>query len=228
VITCRFDSPFLEFQQQTVQIWVGTTYGSVIVLNSTSYSNDSKSPTSLASSNNGNSTNNNQNIKPATLITPSGVVHSLKGQIVDIAFLDINGNLLNPNHMERKFKENKDAQDGLDNNDENFLDIDYSFLTNNSMSNSIADNFYGNQSSSSNPAASAVATTTTTATMTNSNNNNGSNQLVNNASGTSLSESYLSSSPHTPNALTEEPKISHKTSKSNFLKVSFRVFFFFL
>ncbi len=116
--------------------------------------------------------------------------------------------MLNPNHVERKLK------DALD-NDENILDIDYSYLTNNSMSNSIADNFYGVQASSSNPTTTAnVSTVSATA----ANNYSGSSQLVSNASGTSLSESYLSSSPHTPNALNEEPKISHKTSKSTFLK----------
>ncbi|CAF0873638.1 unnamed protein product [Brachionus calyciflorus] len=104
--------------QNPVQIWLGTTYGSVIVLNIINLAPNSE-----------NKQNAQMNNQKTTLITPTGIVHTLKGQIVDVSYLDLNPNVAQCHSIQS----NDQVED---------LDIDFSYLNVSQVSNSIADNFY--------------------------------------------------------------------------------------
>lgn len=117
------------------QIWLGTSYGSVIVLNSVSSVN-------VANDNNEmDSISKNENIK-STVLNPTGIHLKLKGQIIDVAFLDMNGILLTPvntniNQSIASRHTTKQIETDLED-----LDIDFDYTTG-MFSNSIADNFFG-------------------------------------------------------------------------------------
>ncbi len=157
-----------DFKQQIIQVWLGTTYGSVIVLNLT-HSNNS------INNNNSNSINSNQleGVKsglsdqaPLNLksISPSGTTYSLKGQVIDVSFIDLNGNLISssnaaqqqtPNQISdiglHNHKKDSSSKDEIEEEDLNNLDIELDFLTTNSIiSNSIAENFYSSSTTNNN------------------------------------------------------------------------------
>lgn len=114
----------LESTQIPLQIWLGTTYGSVIVLNLVNMTSCTE--------------NKQVGNQKSAMITPTGVVHSLKGSIVHISYLDLNPNLA----------ANCIATPTVDTTEE--LDIDFSYLNMNQVSNSIADNFHASSYSKDN------------------------------------------------------------------------------
>lgn len=119
-------TPFnkLETTQFPLQIWLGSSYGSVIVLNLASMTS--------------NIENKQVNNQKSAMITPTGVVHSLKGRIIHISYLDLNPNLAATCISSPIADTNED------------LDIDFSYLDMNHASNSIADNFHASNYSKDN------------------------------------------------------------------------------
>jgi hypothetical protein len=102
----------------------------------------------------------NSQIKPPSTLTPTGFVHSLKGQLLDIAFLDINGNLIPQNLTDSSSSYNKRQtyhQSGQAADDIADLDIDFSYLASNTLGNSIAENFGGATSSAGGTTSSVAA-----------------------------------------------------------------------
>jgi hypothetical protein len=136
------------------QIWIGTTYGLAIILNLISNKTNVHNSSNSSMSQDILST---QKATPSATIAPTGVIHALKGQIVDIAFLDINGNLLSQtsytSSSESSYQKRQTFQSSSGVNqvadDLNDLDIDFSYLSNNAVSNSIAENFGGSSNSAS-------------------------------------------------------------------------------
>ena len=109
------------------QIWLGTTYGAAIVLNAVSYLNTEAS---------------SDNPKPL-VISVTGNVITLKGQILEIGFLDINGNLMAPINSNLNYATGKiDTNSGTKKQSNIDEDDDFNFNAQ-ILSNSIADNFYG-------------------------------------------------------------------------------------
>ena len=126
------------------QIWLGTNYGSVIVLNSISTINSSNANTNETQTTEADVIPDLENLK-STVINSAGTHLQLKGQILDIAFLDMNGILLtlvnSNNNLDSSTKSmSKLVEDDLD------LDIDFN-LNAQMLSNSIADNFFFGASS---------------------------------------------------------------------------------
>lgn len=128
------------------QIWIGTNFGTVIVYNCTGLINTNANANSnnlgdctSCQTNLPNSTNNLR----STNLAPTGTVHTLKGQILSIVFLDSNGNVYDDYNSLVKDK-NKVSNT-------NSLAIDYSYMPSTSiLSNSIADNFYASSPSNTN------------------------------------------------------------------------------
>ncbi len=114
------------------QIWLGTNYGSVVILNMLSV---------------GNKSDHDQvdlDVIPKTeptQITPTGIQVKLKGQILDIEFLDMNGILLTPmnsNNNQSNLNYKSHARLLESNLDDLEIDFDYGSIA----SNSIADQNY--------------------------------------------------------------------------------------
>ncbi len=143
---------------------MGTTYGSVVVLNA---ANQISGPIEAVVDDGGIAGATNDAPRTKNTIQPSGTIHSLKGQILDISFLDTNGALV-CNNIARDCligsgaSSERKASDSDVTEDDN-LDIDFSYLASSSLSNSIASNFFGGSSS-----------------LGNNNNNGGSSDLNNN------------------------------------------------
>ena len=179
----------LESTQIPIQIWLGTTYGSVIVLNLTNMIS--------------NIENKQVSNQKSAMITQTGVVHSLKGLIVHISYLDLNPNLA----------ANCIASPTVDTTED--LDIDFSFLNTNQVSNSIADNFNASSYSKEN---------------TNNGDNNSNSGGTNSSPSPTLTPTVssfvspfsnaLSQSPvltSQPTVVLEDPPKSSKMLKSNIL-----------
>ena len=131
----------------------------MVVLNSTSLIN--LNANNLAGSNDASPLSASNNVRPTTVM-PTGIVHTLKGPILTIAFLDSNGNLYDGKSSPANAVANATAASGGGGAARNklvsnaSLAIDFSYTPSAQMlSNSIADNFYG--SSSSSPSAGAGA-----------------------------------------------------------------------
>ena len=155
-------------QQQTNQLWVGTSNGSVFVMNlHSSTSGGNTSPGAGAGGD--NQVPQPSLAKPScSIVAPSGQSYTLAGPIVDIAFLDMNGNLLtHASNSEQPVSGKKrtgsqqrhshtstggggGGGDGAEigAGDVDFDSTDFLYLSQSSMSNSIAENFYGPASSS--------------------------------------------------------------------------------
>ena len=113
------------------QIWIGTNYGSVYVLNAIS---------SCSSETPGNIDKEQMSTDKTASISPTGVQIKLKGRIVDINFLDLNGILLAPyNSNNNQYISHKTSAMTAELEDLD-IDLDYSLSI---CSNSIADNFFG-------------------------------------------------------------------------------------
>ena len=210
-----------ETPTQTTQIWVGTTYGLAIVLNLISNNTNIHN-----TSNNSMSQDilNTQKATPSPTIAPTGVIHPLRGQIVDIAFLDINGNLLsqtsNTNSNDSTFQKRQtfQASSGVNQvaDDLNDLDIDFSYLSNNTVSNSIAENFGGSSSTGSaiNANESASSSPITTPTL---GNNAQSSMNTDDIFGTSFGKESVSKTSKAKKLLssTRSSKLEFGTTKDN-------------
>ena len=187
------------------QIWLGTNYGSVIVLNSISTINSSNVVANEAQAAETDvNVLDTENLK-STVINSTGTHLQLKGQILDIAFLDMNGILLtlvnSNNNLDSSTKSmSKLADDDLD------LDIDFN-LNAQMLSNSIADNFFFGASSN------AAATTNneqlsheiTSASSSSPNTTPTANSFVN---------PFGNNSQQQPNEDLKENKFFNKISKS--------------
>jgi hypothetical protein len=191
------------------QVWIGTTYGSVIVLNTILQPNDSSQV--------------DNNLKPLPFLIPTGTVHSLEGQIVDISFLDMNASLI---ETKSNVNEEKAASaggvgatggsGGLSKTDDEDLvapdlDIDFGYLNNNQVSNSIAENFGDYVTPTPTSGAGVVTAPATTS-------NTGTPILSNNYCNEVFGASPASASPlNNPNpAFDFEVKTSTKSNKSKY------------
>jgi hypothetical protein len=139
--------------QHSSQAWIGTSYSCVLVLNSLTYmSSNSKTSSSIAGSNSAltaadsefGTVTNPANLKQ-TFITPSGNIHQLKGEIIDISFLDASGNLItfNENHKPKMKATAPGSSATAPQNTDLFdleSDLEFSYSSN-AFSNSIADQF---------------------------------------------------------------------------------------
>lgn len=112
------------------QVWIGTNYGSAYVLNAIS---------SCCPDSQGNAEKEPLPKDKTTSISPTGIQIKLKGKIIDINFLDLNGILLTPNNSNNNQYITQGGKSGIDTGLED-LDLD---LDLNTYSNSIADNFFG-------------------------------------------------------------------------------------
>lgn len=117
-------------------------------------------------------------MKPLHLLVPSGVVHSLKGQILDISFLDINGNLLSTTEdttssTKAPQSANSGSNTDLQSNDD--FDInEFTYLSDSHLSNSIANNFYGAPTTASSTNNSSTINSNTSSSFNDSGINNSS------------------------------------------------------
>lgn len=112
------------------QVWIGTNYGSAYVLNAIS---------SCCPDSQGNAEKEPLPKDKTTSISPTGIQIKLKGKIIDINFLDLNGILLTPNNSNNNQYISQGGKSGIETGLED-LDLD---LDLNNYSNSIADNFFG-------------------------------------------------------------------------------------
>ena len=194
------------------QIWLGTTYGAVVVLNAISYSNGENTQHHAETS--------NTNQKPI-VITVSGTVFTLKGQILEIAFLDLSGNLMTPINSNLNSSKvdssgcNSSSAKKQSSNIDDEDDLDFNFVPNAQiLSNSIADNFYGQSHS-----------TTTALQHQNSSSSNLVNNELNSTSGASSSSPnvtptttfvnpFSNSVPPPPPLSADDVKIFTKSTKS--------------
>lgn len=113
---------------------MGTNHGTVIVLNSISNFN--------LESSDSDSMSKNEHLK-STAVCPTGMNIKVKGQIVSISFLDMNGVLLTPvnSNMNQTSCSYRNQAKVIE-NEFNDLDIDFDYGAG-MVSNSIADNFFG-------------------------------------------------------------------------------------
>jgi len=128
------------------QIWLGTTYGSVIILNvitNTNTNSNDKNQDNLTLT-------SNQNVKSTIMSTLNATIIQLKGSILDTSFLHTNGDLFMPincnNNYEaypKSYHNPKINPVAITNNSSNsdLLDMDFDLIANAQISNSIADNF---------------------------------------------------------------------------------------
>lgn len=192
------------------QVWLGTTYGSVIVLNTILQPNDSSQ--------------NDNNLKPMPFLIPTGVIHSLKGQIVNIAFLDMSGNLIESKSNSNDEKSSSSASGGVASskiNDEDLndtdLDIDFAYLNNNQVSNSIAENF-GTGAPGSSPTSTTGGTNTTASSVTTTGTPNLSNNYCNEVFGAGPSSASPVTNPVSPFDFDIKMVVS-KPNKSNIFSI---------
>lgn len=227
-----------DYQQQIIQIWLGTTYGSVIVLNLINQGGNgsgssgvgsmgTSSASVMASSPTGVAGASGSSPVERT-ICPSGTVYSLKGQLVDISFLDLSGNTIN-SKCEHEFggsgtggasslssssrTKSNTATSNNELDDDDDLDIDLAELSVNNISNSIADNFYSSSATTNNNNTNKEASTNNTSSSANSEFTTFSS---NNFDNETSSPMHASNAFMTSFGGPEEPvKSSNKTNKSN-------------
>lgn len=151
------------------QIWLGTNHGSVFVLNSFgTYCGETQQ--------NGEVESIPKN--ESYMITPAGVHIKLKGQIMDIAFLDMNGILLTPvNSNNNQSTSHKSSTKIIEAEFED-LDIDFDYGAG-MISNSIADNFFGGPSGGSVSSSNSQAHETTSGSSSSPNTTPTANSFVN-------------------------------------------------
>lgn len=186
----------------------------MIILNLISFTNTSTN--SLNENLNKPNAQSNMNNPKQAIVSPTGTIHTLKGQILDISFLDVMGNLLSNSNTSKSptSTSSNPSTNSKANNDQDLsnLDIDFSYLSTSQVSNSIADNFYG----------SSVCT---------ANNNSNSGDTNSTGNGTNSSSSPITtptvnsfvnpfSNPSTSQIFfaADDSKLPNKTSKSFFLK----------
>lgn len=143
------------YQTTTIQIWLGTSYGSAILLSSQcqTLSQQANNDGGIQSSGSGGGVGGTQKV---STITTTGTIHSLKGEIMNISFLDMNANLIitgspvvNNGGLTSSSSSSGTAATGSgatskttvagDEVEEDFLNMDMDFSY--QASNSIADNF---------------------------------------------------------------------------------------
>ena len=115
-------------------------------------------------------------------ICPSGTVFQMKGQVLDVSFMDVNGCVVcsaisNAYEPAGLGASNADGSSAHANNEDDLnaaLDIDFAYLTNANISNSIAENFY------SSPKANQTNNPATNYLPSNGDLNNNSNNASNN------------------------------------------------
>lgn len=130
------------------QIWLGTTYGSIVILNT--ITNTSNSTTTNNSTDKTSDTATTNQIKSTIINTNNITMFQTKGQIVDICFIQMNGDLYAPINSNNNYesKSNKNFTNSTNNSSSSnpsnpdLLEMDLDFISNAQVfSNSIADNF---------------------------------------------------------------------------------------
>jgi hypothetical protein len=142
------------------------------------------------------------NVDSQKTIAGSGTaVYSLKGQILDISFLDTNGALVCHNISRDSWTSgggvisisgDREISAVAEDEELNNLDIDFSYLASSNLSNSIASNFFGGPGN---------AASTNTNSNNNNNNNNGSDVNNNNsAANNQYDDSIFGAPPVAPSS----------------------------
>ncbi len=200
---------------------MGTTYGSVVVLNA---ANQISGPSGTESAVDDGGIAGATNDTPPTqnTIQPSGSIYSLKGQILDISFLDSNGALV-CNNIAREVLQSGGSLIGSTGGggggsgggdrkaswsevaEDDNLDIDFSYLASSNLSNSIASNFFGSNAASGTGTDSSSDVNNNTNAASNQNDDNllsGNSAFMNSFNQATFGQSF------------DETKAPNKTNKS--------------